>query len=85
MQRIYNYGSFLQAYGLKQILSELGCRVEFADYHAGKCLIPPDGGTGISRKISKVTEVFRYDAPLKEKIRFIKYKDNYAKNYFSNQ
>lgn len=82
MQRIYNYGSFLQAYGLKQILSELGCRVEFADYHAGKCLIPPDGGTGISRKISKVTEVFRYDAPLKEKIRFIKYKKNYAKNYY---
>ena len=39
MQRIANYGSFLQTYGLKCILQELGCAVEFVDYHPGKVLI----------------------------------------------
>ena len=29
MQRIFNYGSFLQAYGLKCMLEELGAEVQF--------------------------------------------------------
>ena len=82
MQRIANYGSFLQAYGLKHILEDLGCDVQFVDYHPGKTLIPADGGSGIKRKISKALEAFKYNAPLKEKIKFIKYKKNYAKNYY---
>ena len=82
MQRIQNYGSFLQAYGLKHILEELGCNVQFVDYHPGKTLVPSDGGSGLSRKISKVSEVLKYSAPIKEKIRFIKYKKNYAANYY---
>lgn len=82
MQRIANYGSFLQAYGLKSILEELGCEVQFVDYHPGETIIPPDGGTGIKRKIAKVTEVFGYSAPMKEKFRFIQYKKNYASNYY---
>lgn len=82
MQRIANYGSFLQAYGLKHIIEELGCDVQFVDYHPGETLIPADGGTGLKRKISKVTESLKYNAPLKEKIKFIKYKKNYAKNYY---
>lgn len=32
MQRIINYGSFLQAYGLKKIVESLGNEVEFVDY-----------------------------------------------------
>lgn len=32
MQRIINYGSFLQAYGLKMLLEDLGHTVEFVDY-----------------------------------------------------
>lgn len=82
MQRIANYGSFLQAYGLKSILEELGCDVEFVDYHPGKTLIPADGGTGVKRKIAKLTEALKYDAPLEEKLKFIKYKKNYARNYY---
>lgn len=82
MQRIFNYGSFLQAYGLKKILEDLGCEVEFVDYHPGKCLISSNEGTGLFRKISKVMEVLKYRAPLKEKIHFIKYKKNYAVNYY---
>ena len=82
MQRIANYGSFLQAYGLKKLLEDQGCDVEFVDYHSGRTLIAADGGHGIVRKISKVLEVFRYRAPLKEKIKFIQYKKNYASNYY---
>ena len=81
MQRIANYGSFLQAYGLKQMLNKLDCEVQFVDYHPGNTLIPADGGTGFRRKIAKVLETLQYNAPLKEKIRFIQYKKNYASNY----
>ena len=31
MQRVVNYGSFLQAYALKQTISALGYTVEFVD------------------------------------------------------
>ena len=82
MQRIANYGSFLQAYGLKSILEELGCHVEFVDYHVEKPLIESKESTGIVRKLHKVLEVFAYKAPLKESIKFIKYKKNYSKNYY---
>ncbi len=82
MQRIYNYGSFLQAYGLKKILEELGCKVEFVDYHAGKCLIESNQKTGLSRKISKAGEILKCKAPFKEKLKFIRYKKNYASNYY---
>lgn len=82
MQRIYNYGSFLQAYSLKAILNELNCEVEFVDYHVGTCLVSSDKRQGAFRKIAKVMEVLCHRAPLKEKIRFIKYKKNYAKNYY---
>ena len=82
MQRIKNYGSFLQAYGLKRILEDIGCEVQFVDYHPGETLIPADGGTGLTRKLSKVSDVIKQDGPLKEKIRFINYKRNYAANYY---
>ena len=82
MQRIQNYGSFLQAYGLKHILEDLGCEVQFVDYHPGKTLIPADGGTGIIRKLSKVTDVLKQGGPMREKIRFIEYKKNYAANNY---
>ena len=34
MQRIANYGSFLQAYALKQLIEELGCEVSI-EYLSG--------------------------------------------------
>lgn len=82
MQRIANYGSFLQAYGLKKILEELGCQVQFVDYHPGETLMPVKEGSGFVRKIAKALEAFQYNAPLKEKIKFILYKKNYAANYY---
>ena len=39
MQRIKNYGSFLQAYALKKIVEEFDTKVEFVDYTVEKPLI----------------------------------------------
>lgn len=42
MQRIVNYGSFLQAFGLKNILEELGYEVQFVDYRFEKVITKLD-------------------------------------------
>lgn len=39
MQRIINYGSFLQAYGLKRVIEDLGHDVQFVDYRTEKSLV----------------------------------------------
>lgn len=84
MQRIANYGSFLQAYGLKCILEELGCEVQFVDYHIDKPLISDkkNDTSKIIRKIKKVLESFKFDASLRQKFQFIKYKKDFGKKYF---
>lgn len=82
MQRILNYGSFLQAYALMEILSDLGCNVEFVDYHVGGCLIDSKN-SGLKRKLNKAADTFKIKAHLKDKIKFVKYKKNFAKNYHS--
>lgn len=38
MQRVANYGSFLQAYGLKKMIEELGHEVCFIDYKVEPCI-----------------------------------------------
>ena len=84
MQRIQNYGSFLQAYGLRRVLESLGCDVQFVDYEPGRCLVNDDGKSGGSfvRKVKKAVEALSYDAPLVDKIRFINYKRTYAKRFY---
>ena len=83
MQRIYNYGSFLQAYGLRAILESMGCEVQFVDYEPGACLVEsPASKRGLARKAEKALEVFRYDAPLKDKLAFIRYKRTYAERFY---
>ncbi|MDM8267235.1 hypothetical protein QUW44_08885 [Limosilactobacillus pontis] len=72
MQRIYNYGSFLQAYSLKSIIKDLGYDVRFVDYHPGKTVISSDNK--LKRKIIRAFETIRLKSPLSEKIKFIKYK-----------
>ena len=39
MQKIHNYGSFLQAYALKKIIESMGHKVVFVDYHFEKSLV----------------------------------------------
>ena len=79
MQRIANYGSFLQAYALKQLMEEVGCNVEFVD-------IPvitenADSKNKVVRKIEKGLETFQYRAPLAHKLSFIRYKQSFAQKY----
>lgn len=83
MQRVYNYGSFLQAYGLKKIIEELGCEVEFVDYQLETCLVKNDVLTRKTKVITKFFEYMKIRAPFKQKIKFILYKKNYAKKYYS--
>ena len=40
MQRVPNYGSFLQAYGLRSLLTGLGHEVVFVDYREGAPAVP---------------------------------------------
>lgn len=84
MQRIINYGSFLQAYGLKAMLEEMGHEVQFVDYRIGAPLVSSGGRkqkAGLSGKINKGLEVLSYDAPMKQKIQFILYKKRFAEKY----
>lgn len=83
MQRIANYGSFLQAYALKQLIEEVGCNVEFVDYHVGAPVIVEnaDSKNKVVRKIKKGLETFRYRAPLAHKLSFIRYKQSFAQKY----
>lgn len=83
MQRIANYGSFLQAYALKQLIESLGHKVEFVDYHIGAPIIRDnsDNRNKYVRKIEKGLETFQYDAPLSHKLAFIQYKRLFGKKY----
>ena len=42
MQRIRNYGSFLQAYALSNIIKSLGHELEFVDFKIEPCAIEPE-------------------------------------------
>lgn len=41
MQKVVNYGSFLQAYALKHTIENLGHQVRFVDIHIGEQLVQP--------------------------------------------
>lgn len=85
MQRIKNYGSFLQSYGLRKILEELNNNVEFVDYHMEKCIIENENEPAnlFVRKIKKGLETLNYDASLKNKMGYIKHKENFEKKYLN--
>ena len=77
MQRITNYGSFLQAYGLKQIIEDLGYDVEFVDYEYERCL-----NLGKRKKIEKIKKIFNLVKTLKIKKEWNKFKKIYNKYLF---
>ena len=83
MQRIANYGSFLQAYALKKLIEELNCKVEFVDYHIGAPIITEnaDSKNKYIRKIEKGLEIFKYQVPFAHKLSFIRYKQSFSKKY----
>ena len=84
MQRIKNYGSFLQAFALKSILEEQGHEVEFVDYHIEKPLIEDEtqSNNNIIDKIKKTTAVLKGKEKLLHKIQYIIHKKNFGKKYY---
>lgn len=84
MQRIANYGSFLQAFALKQLIGGLGHTVEFVDYHVCPTIVKDnvDNGNKYIRKIEKGLEIFKYKAPLLHKLSFIHYKQSFGEKYW---
>ena len=54
MQRITNYGSFLQAYGLMNEIKKLGHSVEFIDYKVNPCIVK---SVTNNKKVKKTTNV----------------------------
>lgn len=82
MQRINNYGSFLQAYGLKTMIESLGYETEFVDYHIEKSLIEEKTSKNrFSRNLKKGIETFTAPGSLKNKLKYIKYKQNFKNKY----
>lgn len=88
MQRIYNYGSSLQAYALRRLLenADPGAQVTFVDFEPGQTLIPsatPAEARGRSaRALAKLREYNDVDASLRDKVRFFNHKRSYAAKYF---
>lgn len=58
MQRIVNYGSFLQAYGLFRIIKQLGYNVELVDYEFEKQLV--DTKPNIVRRVLRNINIKQY-------------------------
>lgn len=76
MQRIINYGSFLQAYGLKKILEELDYNVEFVDYEYEKPIIESKNkSTGLASKLKSNRKLINR---IKSKIQWIIYNKKYS-------
>lgn len=78
MQRIINYGSFLQAFALKSMLESLGHQVEFVDYHPGKTLSP------VSGKFRKAYNILKLNAPFPHRIQYLNFKRQFAGKYHSS-
>ncbi len=86
MHRIFNYGSFLQGYALKNLLGSFrqDATVKFIDYRPGRPLVDSQEGSpnGLGRIVQKISEYNKVDASLLDKIRFFNHKRNYARRNF---
>jgi hypothetical protein len=86
MHRIFNYGSFLQGYALKEMLRSLNTEaiVGFLDYHPGAPLSKSDerSARGITRIAQKLSEYSKVDASMLDKFRFFNHKRTYASRHF---
>ncbi|WP_026493675.1 polysaccharide pyruvyl transferase family protein [Butyrivibrio sp. XPD2002] len=62
MQRIINYGSFLQSYSLKKNLEMMGASVEMVDYHVEKPLVfhpKPIKKSALKKNKSRIEQALR--------------------------
>ncbi|MGP6170797.1 polysaccharide pyruvyl transferase family protein [Microbacterium sp. A204] len=87
MQRIFNYGSSLQAYALRRLLEQasVGADVSYVDYTPGEPLVKnasAGAASGLERVITKVREYGSIKASLRDKLRFFDHKRRYGANYY---
>ena len=59
MQRIINYGSYLQAYGLYNTIRQLGYDVEFIDYHY-ECSLVKSKKNRLLNKLKKNINIIKF-------------------------
>lgn len=87
MQRIFNYGSSLQAYALRNLLIDAspGSEVRYLDYRAGAPLMAEGTATRskLIRTLTKVREYGETKAAISDKTRFFNHKRHYARRYYS--
>ncbi len=77
MQRIINYGSYLQAYALKKMIESLGHNVEFIDFKFEKTVVPIEKET-MSCKLKRYINIFE----MTKKLNFLnKYRKVFNNNY----
>lgn len=84
MQRIFNYGSSLQAYGLRRLVESIdpSLAVSYLDYRPGATLVPTKEPTGrLRRTSSKIVEYGRTDGSPQDTLRFFNHKRRYASRY----
>ena len=88
MQKILNYGSSLQAYSLRRVLSELAPNAEltYLDYRPGEPLVweksQKTPASRLTRAFGKLREYAGIDASWPDRLRFINHKRLYAQKYF---
>lgn len=71
MQRVRNYGSFLQAYGLKYIIEKLGHEVIFLDYKVEKPIVPYKERNIIYKLLSSFYHGIKKNIFKEEKMRYL--------------
>lgn len=74
MQRIINYGSYLQAFGLKKTIEELGYDVEFIDYHYEKSVLKEK--SKVFKFLNKISNVIKTSNYVESKKTYINFKKN---------
>lgn len=77
MQRVINYGSYLQAYALKSTLEKMGHDVEFVDYHVNNAL----ENNKKNRIIKKIKSFNSVKVPFIQKIKFYYFYKTFSKKY----
>lgn len=82
MQRIFNYGSFLQAFALKKIVESQGNNVQFVDYHIDSPIVDGESKNRILRSFGKIINVLKYPTNFEQKIKYLSFKRNFGRKYF---
>lgn len=83
MQRVINYGSFLQAYGLKAVIEGMGHSVEFVDYLPQPSLVPTEAVPFQRQAYKKIKNLFRMISPAYREYRSNQIKMNQTYSDFS--